>query len=98
MSTYQCPRCRRKTDIGYCCGVDLASLREWRMTPERVRAVHVLARGCKGLDEDMYRMYLRAVGVASSKQLSRVQFRQLMNDLAKLPDVPRRAVRRGKAA
>ncbi|MDR3389887.1 MAG: hypothetical protein P4L92_22855 [Rudaea sp.] len=96
--TYQCPRCRRTSDIGYCCGVDLAAMREWRMTPERVRAVHVLARGCKGLDEEAYRLRLRAVGVESSKQLSRVQFRQLMNALQRLPDAPKYTARKRNAA
>ena len=56
------------------------------MTRARIRAVHVLARKRKGLDEETYRLRLRAVGVGSSLELSHTQFDALMRGLRALPD------------
>jgi hypothetical protein len=85
----QCPLCDTRTRARWCCGIDLAvRRRRWRMTGERVRLVHVIARSRKGLDEENYRLRLAAVGVASSKLLSRAQFHQFLNGLRTLPDTP----------
>lgn len=92
LRTRQCPRCDTRTTQRWCCGIDLRARRvRWRMTDERVRLVHIMARARKGLDEETYRLRLRAVGVASSKQLSRAQFRQFVTGLRALPDRVRKA-------
>lgn len=102
MTLRTCPRCQQHTSHRWCCGLDLATRKRWRMTRDRVRMVHVLARSRKGLSEEMYRLRLAAVGVDSSLQLSRLQFHQLMAGLRTLPDSPawiagrRHAVRRGR--
>jgi hypothetical protein len=88
--TRQCPMCETRTTARWCCGIDLAVRRRpWRMTPQRVRAVHIVARVRKGLDEDTYRMRLATLGVETSKQFSREQFRSFMAGLRSLPDAPR---------
>ena len=71
------------------------------MTKMLVRHVHIVARVQKGLDEETYKLRLRAVGAESSKNFTRVQYVEFMKGLAKLPDMPRRrpgAVRMGVAA
>lgn len=90
MSTRVCPVCDRSTLHAWCCGIDLTSRRPWRMTTALVRSVHVLALSTKGLDEETYRLRLRAVGVTTSKDLSREQFNALMRGLRALPDAPRK--------
>lgn len=102
--------CEQRTAQRWCCGIDLTVRRRpWRMTIERVKLVHVLARARKGLDAETYRLRLRAIGVESSKQLNRAQFHRFLRGLAELPDVPgwqarvrlqplRRAPARSKAA
>lgn len=59
------------------------------MTKSLIQRVHAVAMGSKGLNEEAYRLRLRAVGVASCKQFSREQYREFMRGLAKLPDVKR---------
>lgn len=87
--TRQCPMCETRTRERWCCGIDLAVHRKpWRMTIERIRLVHVLARSRKGLDAETYRLRLRALGVESSKQLNRAQFHRFLRGLSELPDVP----------
>mgnify|MGYP000878483846 CR=1 FL=1 len=88
-----CPQCDRETAAAWCCGFDLASAPPWRMTRERIRAVHVLARSRKGLDDETYRLQLQAVGVTTSLALNRQQFHRLMRALRALPDAPPKASR-----
>lgn len=88
MTHRTCPRCERATAQRWCCGLDLAAAAPWCMTRERIVHVHALAYGRKGLDEDTYRLRLRAVGVASSLELSRAQFERLVQGLLALPDAP----------
>ncbi len=84
-----CPLCATPIRSDYCCGIDFRTPRSaWRMTADKVRLVHVLARSRKGLDEETYRLRLRAVGVTSSLALSRDQFHALLAGLATLPDCP----------
>lgn len=90
-----CPVCERETAAAWCCGIELAAAQPFRMTRERIRAVHVLARSRKGLDEETYRLQLQAVGVESSLALNRQQFHRLMRALRALPDAP---AKRPKAA
>lgn len=87
-----CPMCGAFTRRAFCCGIDLNARRPWRMTPARVRAVHVVARSRKGLTEDEYRLRLGAVGVTTSLALTREQFRALMEGLRRLPDVGQCAI------
>jgi hypothetical protein len=86
----ECPLCGRHTSGGWCCGIDLTAARPWRMSPDRIRSVHVLAMGTKGLDEETYRLRLEAVGVTTSKDLDRAQFTALVQGLRALPDAPRK--------
>lgn len=84
-----CPLCRSTVRTDYCCGIDFRAPRSaWRMTGEKVRLVHVLARSRKGLDEETYRLRLAGVGVSTSLALSRDQFHALLAGLASLPDCP----------
>lgn len=84
----RCPRCDRLTGANSCCGVDLTVRRRpWIMDAHKVRLVHVV-KARKGLDEETYRLRLAAVGVTSSKQLSRVAFRALLSGMSSLPDSP----------
>lgn len=85
----QCPRCgllrpRKEKQCGSC-GTWLVQ-RRFRMTPGRVKLVHVLARQ-KGLDRELYKLRLQAVGVESCKELKRGTFKQFVDGLKKLPDV-----------
>lgn len=88
MTIRHCPRCQKSTRERWCCGIDLAACKRWRMTQDRVRLVHVLARSRKGLSDELYRLRLAAIGVESSLQLSRMQFHQLVAGLRALPDSP----------
>lgn len=60
----------------------------FRMTKAKLQAVHALARQ-KGLDDELYRLRLQAVGVDSSKKLRRKQFDEFMTGLKALPDAPK---------
>lgn len=84
-----CPRCSQPTAASWCCGIDLLAGKRWRMTRDRIRLIHVLARARKGLTEEEYRLRLAAVGVETSLRLSRIQFHQLLVGLRGLPDSPR---------
>lgn len=88
MTTNCCPRCERETRDAWCCGLHLHGARPFHMTPERIRAVHVL-KDQKGLDEETYRLRLQAVGVDSCKALSREQFHTFLRGLSDLPDAPK---------
>lgn len=83
-----CPRCLQSTTRTWCCGIDLSAARPWQMTTDRVRMIHLLARSQKGLTEEEYRLQLGAMGVDSSKQLSRSQFHFFVQRLRSLPDAP----------
>lgn len=104
MTKHTCPRCHKPTDARWCCGIDLLARKRWRMTRDRVRMIHVLARARKGLTEEQYRLRLAAVGVDTSLKLGRDQFHQLLVGLRSLPDSPlwiagsRHACRRGRLA
>lgn len=89
MTLRTCPRCQTRTGLPACCGIELTVRRKpWRMTADRVRHVHVLARSRKGLSDEDYRLRLGAVGVDSSLKLSRDQFLALVDGLNRLPDAP----------
>ena len=88
-----CPQCGSRTLLRWHCNIDLSARRRWAMSPERIRAVHVLARSVKGLDEETYRLRLAAVGVTSCKELSRAQFAAFMAGLRALPDARRSPAR-----
>lgn len=97
MTLRTCPICESRTSAEQCCGIDLASKRRWKMTPDRIKYVHALAQGRKGLSDETYRLRLAAVGVESSLQLNRVQYLSLIQGLAKLPDKPGYRGRRADA-
>lgn len=91
--TRRCPMCERATAAANCCGIDLTvRRRRFRMTPKLCQLVHVAAAR-KGLDDDTYRLRLRARGVESSKHFDRDTFKAFMSDLAALPDAPVRRAR-----
>lgn len=94
-ATHICPRCGTTTEAGWCCGIDLSAARPWQMTADRVRMIHLLARSQKGLTEEEYRLRLGAMGVDSSKQLSRSQFHFFVQRLRALHDAPRWLEKRG---
>lgn len=95
----QCARCGREGEPGAvqcaACGTLFPRLRApWRMTKGKIRLVHALARQkglileCGGkLDDEIYRLRLQAVGVASCKALKRDQFNAFMEGANALPDV-----------
>lgn len=85
-----CPMCGGFTRRTWCCGIDLTARTPWQMTPARIRAVHMAARGRKGLTEEAYRLRLGAVGVTTCLALSREQFRAFMEGIRRLPDAPKR--------
>lgn len=89
MTRHTCPRCQQSTTAQWCCGLDLLARNRWRMTADRVRMVHVLARSRKGLTEEQYRLRLAAVNVDTCLKLSRDQFHRLLVGLRSLPDSPR---------
>lgn len=89
----QCPMCDQRTFASYCCGIDLTvQPRGFAMTKPLLRMVHVQAAR-KGLDDETYRLRLRAAGVESSKEFTREQFKSFMAELSKLPDVGGRTAR-----
>lgn len=84
----RCPICDCLTLRRDCCGIDLTVRRKpFRMTKAMLQLVHVEAAN-KGLDDATYRLRLRAVGVASSKDFDRATFKRFMAELDKLPDAP----------
>jgi len=85
-----CPRCSFPTSASECCGIILSQRVRWRMTKLLIRRVHAIVAK-KGLDEEIYRLRLGAVGVESSKDFTREQYHAFMRALAMLPDAPRRA-------
>ncbi|MBB5885422.1 hypothetical protein DYQ93_11665 [Xanthomonas sp. LMG 8992] len=54
-----------------------------------VKAIRKLAHGQKGLDQDTYRMHLRAVGATSTLEITREQHHALLQRLCALPDKPK---------
>jgi hypothetical protein len=86
----ECPMCGRTVETTWCCGLDLSAGGAWRMTYDRIRAVHILACAVKGLNEETYRMRLAAVGVTTCKDLTRAQFYEFMAGLRALPDVEKK--------
>lgn len=89
--TRHCPACGVRTNAARCCGVDLGA--PFRMTRTLVKGVRGLAHGRKGLDDDTYRLHVRAVGARSTLELTRTQYNALVQRLSKLPDVPRARAR-----
>lgn len=89
MTQNTCPLCECVVRGSYCCGIDFAAPRAaWRMTPDRVKHVHAVARSRKGLTDAEYREELKSVGVTSSVLLNRDQFTELLANLSKLKDDP----------
>lgn len=88
-SAHLCPVCGIRTYAQWHCGIDLFMRHDWRMGPRETKAVHTLALSTKGLDEETYRLRLRAVGVTSSLQFTRRQFLDFMAALRALPGAPR---------
>lgn len=92
----QCPRCGfwYPKAITYCPTdqVKLGRRRKprWEMTPERIKRVHAIARGRKGLSEEDYRLRLKHYGIDSCKQMDERTFKRFMHELKALPDQPRR--------
>ncbi len=84
----QCPRCGTRTTARSHCGIDLMP---WRMNKRRIRAVHACAMGRKGLDYETYRLHLLAVGVESSKNMTRSQYQEFFRRMQRLPDRNRRS-------
>lgn len=97
-SRHTCPRCDKLTAERWCCGIDLLAGKRWRMTADRVRMVHVLARSRKGLTDEEYRLRLGAVGVTTSLKLSREQYHRLLVGLRALTDSPRWIARGSRPA
>lgn len=91
MTSRTCPKCGARTNSAWCCGIDLLARCRWCMTRDRIRDVHVLALGAKGLDEETYRLRLAAIGVESCKQFTRQQFDDFMRALRALPDARNRS-------
>lgn len=92
----QCPRCGIRSRRINCCGIILGVRRRWRMTPALVRQVHVIAHVRKGLDKETYQLHLTAVGVETSKRLTRDQHHALLQRFSALPDAPRWKPRQSK--
>lgn len=90
----QCPVCGGRTRASRCCGVHLAA--PFRMSGSRVKALRAYAHGRKGLDEETYRLHLRAVGVDSTLHLDAPSYNALLARLRRLPDMPRAG--QGRAA
>lgn len=86
-----CPRCR--ASIGarrQRCPQCQADLRRapWQMTAGRIRVLRTIVHTRKGLDEETYRDLLGAMGVTSTKKLTRQQYLDLRARLMSLPDSP----------
>ena len=85
----QCARCGRlnKAAERQCvsCGTWLVK-RPWRMTKDRIKLVHALARQ-KGLDEEFYRLRLQRIGVDSCKEMRKADFERFVREVRALPDV-----------
>lgn len=86
----RCPSCRRWNESGkkFCrwCYEPLARKKPFRMTAERVKAIHALAAR-KGLDDEIYHERLRSwTGKEHCTQLKRDEFERFMQGLKALPD------------
>lgn len=91
-TTRRCPRCgavnpgrKKACEV---CNTQLVQPR-FRMTPDRVKYIHVLALRQKGLDREDYEGRLQQVGVTTCKDLDARQYRELVQGLRQLPDAPR---------
>lgn len=86
----QCARCGTSSPgkIKTCpsCGTTLVKQR-FKMTPERIKRVHVLARQ-KGIDRILYKDNLNAVGVSSCKDMKEQHFYAFLARMNRLPNVP----------
>lgn len=60
-------------------------INRWRMTKARIALVHALARD-KGLDRELYKLRLKAIGVDNCKELSADGFNQFISGLRRLPN------------
>ena len=92
-----CPMCNTPTARAECCGILLAQRVSWRMTKLLIRRVHA-AVAKKGLNEEIYRLRLGAVGVQTCKDFTRDQYHNFMRALATLPDAPTRQAMPARAA
>ena len=94
-----CPRCRSLIRARKTCPVCSISLvREpWQLTPARIRGLRALAHGRKGLDEETYHLRLSAIGVTSTKDLTRELYNRFRTGLLALPDTRAWVERRGQA-
>jgi len=63
--------------------------KRFRMTRARLARVHILAQK-KGLivgrDDELYRLRLQDIGVASSKDFKQADYVQFIRDVRRLPD------------
>jgi len=83
----QCPRCGLSSQRGTkVCSHCQNHFERWRMNTERIRLCHVLAKR-KGLDDEVYRWRLNALGVESCKDLKKSQFFEFVKGLNSLPDL-----------
>lgn len=64
-------------------------MRDFCISKPLVKALRRLAHGQKGLDEDTYRMHVRAVGCESTLELTRQQHQDLIQRLLALPNKPK---------
>jgi hypothetical protein len=64
-------------------------MNHYRISKPFIIALRRLAHGRKGLDEDTYRMHVRAVGAESTTELTREQHQALVKRLVALPDKPK---------
>lgn len=94
MSGRQCPRCGIWVPRRFRrCPQDGASLvmEKFEMNNDRIRYLHGLALGRKGLSYEDYKLRLHGVtGHTTCKDLSRVEFLKFVSDLKGLPDAIRR--------
>lgn len=84
----QCPRCGLWGPMPDCqaCGEPLEKPKRFRMTKKRIKLVHAVACGRKGIPYEVYKERLQAYGITSSKQMNRETYIQFMRDLRTLPD------------
>jgi len=84
----QCPRCGIMNGLQHkTCTSCLTPLRQkrFRMDNIKIKYVHVLAKK-KGLDDELYRLRLNALGVNSCKDLKADTYFKFINGLRALPN------------
>lgn len=58
----------------------------FRMDAKRIKRVHAIAYGRKGLSESEYRDVLAGLGIKSCKEMKQRHYREFMRRMNKLPD------------